>query len=323
MKAIVYHKYGSPEVLELKEVEKPTPRANEVLIKIHATSLNSWDVDLVRGTPFIVRLAGGGLFKPIKKIIGCDVAGVVEQVGKDVKTFRPGDEVFGDLSRCGWGGFAEYVCAIEKALTIKPAGISFEQAAALPQAGVMALQGVRDYGTVQPGQKVLINGAGGGVGTFAIQLAKLFGAEVTGVDSAAKFEMMCSLGADHVIDYTKEDFTKNGKEYDLILDVIGHHSIFEYKSALAKTGMYRMIGGHMTLIFQSMALGPLISIVGDKKMGVLSHEPNKGLDFLLSLIGEGKMVPVIDSCYPLREVGDALRFLGEGGAKGKVVITIS
>lgn len=322
MKAVVYEKYGEPNVLEFKEIERPIPKPNEVLIKVHATSLNSWDVDLVRGSPFIVRLAGGGLFKPIKKIVGCDVAGVVQDIGTDVKTFQRGDEVFGDLSQCGWGGFAEYVCANEKALTIKPSGISFEQAAALPQAGVMALQGVRDYGKVQPGQKVLINGAGGGVGTFAIQLAKLFGAEVTGVDSADKFEMMRSIGADHVIDYTQEDFTKSSKQYDLILDVIGHHSIFEYKNALAKNGMYRMIGGHMALIFQSMMVGPLISIAGDKKMGVLSHEPNKGLDFLLALIGEGKVVPIIDRCYPLSKVGEALQFLGEGRAKGKVVINI-
>ena len=222
MKAIVYTKYGPPDVLELKEVAKPTPKDNEVLIKVHAASVNDWDWALLRGVPFVNRLTTG-ILKPIKiKILGSDIAGRVEAVGKNAKQFQAGDEVFGDLSGLAWGGFAEYVCAPENRLILKPASMSFEQAAAIPQAAVLALQGLRDKRQVQPGQKVLINGAGGGAGSFAIQIAKSFGVEVTGVDSTTKLDMMRSLGADHVIDYKQEDFTKNGQRYDLILDLMGY-----------------------------------------------------------------------------------------------------
>jgi len=321
MKAIVYTKYGPPEVLKLEEVAKPTPKDNELLIKIHAASINSWDWDLLRGTPFMNRLMFGVL-KPKTKILGCDIAGRVEAVGRNVKQFQPGDEVFGDISGCGWGGFAEYVCASENALALKSAGMTFEQAAAVPQAGLLALQGLRDKGQIQPGQKVLINGAGGGAGTFAVQIAKSYGAEVTGVDSTGKLDMLRSIGADHVIDYTQEDFTKNGQRYDLILDVAAYRSIFDYKRALRPKGIYVMVGGSTPRILQAMFLGPWISMTGSKKMGILMHKPNKGLAFMKELLEAGKVVPVIDKRYPLSKVPEALRYFGKGDAKGKVVITV-
>jgi NADPH:quinone reductase-like Zn-dependent oxidoreductase len=321
MKAIVYERYGSPDVLELKEVEKPVPKDNEILIKVYAASVNDWDWGLLRGKPFVNRLLFG-LLKPKIKILGVDIAGQVEAVGRNVKKFQPGDEVFGDISGCGWGGFAEYVCALENALSLKPASIKFEEAAAVPQAAVLALQGLRDKRQIQPGQKVLINGAGGGAGTFAVQIAKSFGAEVTGVDSTSKLDMMRSIGADQVIDYTREDFTKNGQRYDLILDFAAYHSIFDYKRALSPKGIYVMVGGSSARIFQVMFLGPWISMTGSKKMGILMHKPNKDLAFMKELFEAGKVVPIIDRCYPLNETAEALRYFGEGHARGKVVITV-
>jgi NADPH:quinone reductase-like Zn-dependent oxidoreductase len=269
MKAIVYEKYGPPDVLELKEVEKPIPSDNEVLVKIHAASVNSWDRDLMRGKPFFNRMISG-LLKPKYRILGCDIAGRVEALGSMVKQFQLGDGVFGDLSGYGFGGFAEYVCARENALSLKSERMTFEEAAAIPQAATLALQGLRDKGQIQPGEKVLINGAGGGVGTFAVQIAKLFGAEVTGVDSTGKLDMMRSIGADSIIDYTKEDFTKNGQLYDLILDVVTYRSIIDYKRALKPGGIYVMLGGgSWNRIFQIMFMGPLISMIGSKKIGTL------------------------------------------------------
>jgi len=321
MKAIVFTKYGPPDVLQLKEVEKPTPKDDEVLIKVHAASINSWDWELLRGKPFVNRLLFG-LLKPKIKILGADIAGRVEAVGRNVKQFQPGDGVFGDISGCGWGGFAEYVCASENALVLKPASMTFEEVAAVPQAAVLALQGLRDKGQIQPGQNVLINGAGGGAGTFAVQIAKSFGAEVTGVDSTRKLDMMRSIGADKVIDYTKEDFTKNKQRYDLILDFAAYHSIFDYKRALSPKGIYVMVGGSMAALFQAVFLGPLISMTGSKKMGILAHKPNKGLDFMKELFEAGKVVPVVDKRYPLSEVAEALRYFGKGHARGKVVITL-
>jgi NADPH:quinone reductase-like Zn-dependent oxidoreductase len=321
MKAIVYERYGPPDVLQLKEVKKPTPKDNEVLIKVHAASINSWDWELLRGKPFVNRLLFG-LLKPKIKILGADIAGRVEAVGRNVKQFQPDDEVFGDLCECGWGGFAEYVCARENTLALKPASMTFEEVAAVPQAAAMALQGLRDKGQIQPGQKVLINGAGGGVGTFAVQIAKSFGAEVTGVDSTKKLDMLRSIGADQVIDYTQEDFTKSGQRYDLILDVAAYHSIFDYKRALSPKGIYVMVGGSSARIFQAIFLGPLISMTGSKKLGILAHKPNKGLDFMKELFEAGKVVSVIDRRYPLSEVPEALRYFGKGHAKGKVVITV-
>ena len=326
MKAIVWTKYGSPNFLELKEVAKPIPKNNEVLVKVFAVSINSWDWELLMGVPFVNRLMAG-LLKPKRiTILGCDIAGRVEAVGKNVTQFQAGDEVFGDLSRCGWGGFAEYVCARENALALKPSIMTYEQAAATPQAGLLALQGLRKgqikQEETQPKQTVLINGASGGVGSFAVQMAKSFGAEVTGVCSTGKMEMVRSLGADHVIDYKQEDFTKNGQHYDLILDVKGYHSLFDYRRALNPKGRYVMAGGSTALVNQLIFLGPWISMAGNKKMGLLMHKANKGLDCMIALFEAGKVIPVIDSCYPLSEVAEAMRYFGEGNAKGKVVITL-
>ena len=322
MKAIVYHTYGSPDVLELKEVAKPTPKDNEVLVKVHAASVNSWDWDLLRGKPFLARLVGGGVFKPKYQILGADIAGRIEAVGRNVRQFQPGEEVFGDLSGGSWGGFAEYVCAHENAVLLKPARMTFEEAAAVPQAALLALQGLRDKGQIKPGQKVLINGAGGGVGTFAVQIAKACGAEVTGVDSTRKLDLLRSLGADQVIDYTQADFTNNGQRYDLILDVVASRSIFAYKRALRPKGMCVIIGGSLATIFQALLLGPWISLTGRKKVGLLIYKQNKDLVFMKELLEAGKVVPVIDRRYPLREVAEALRYFGEGHVKGKVVITL-
>ncbi|MFC2002239.1 NAD(P)-dependent alcohol dehydrogenase [Chloroflexota bacterium] len=290
------------------------------MIKVHAASVNDWDWGLLRGKPFVNRFLFG-LLKP-NKILGCDIAGRVEAVGRNVKQFQPGDEVFGDISGCGFGAFAEYVCARDNVLALKPASMTFDEAAAVPQAAVLALQGLRDKGQIQKGQKVLINGAGGGAGTFAVQIAKSSEAEVTGVDNTSKLDMMRSIGADHVIDYTEEDFTKNGQRYDLILDFAAYHSIFDYKRALNPKGIYVMVGGSSARFSQVMFLGSWISMTGSKKMGALMHKPNKDLAFMKELLEAGKVVPVIDRRYPLGEVAEALRYFGEGHAKGKVVITL-
>jgi NADPH:quinone reductase-like Zn-dependent oxidoreductase len=317
MKAIVRTKYGSPDVLELKEVEKPTPKDNEVLVKIHAASINKADLYLLRGS--LIRLLGGGLLKPKRKILGTDIAGRVEAVGRDVRQFQPGDEVFGGAS----GGFAEYVCAREDALVLKPANVTFEEAAAVTVAAITALQGLRK-GHVQSGQKVLINGASGGVGTFAVEIAKSFGAEVTAVCSTGKLDMVRSIGADHVIDYTQEDFTKSGQRYDLIIAANGYHPILHYRRALSPKGICVTTGGSMAQIFQAILLGPLISLIGSKKMGSMGIAKlnQKDLVFLKELLEAGKLVPVIDRCYPLSEVAEAFRYFEEGHVKGKVVITL-
>jgi NADPH:quinone reductase-like Zn-dependent oxidoreductase len=276
MKASVYTRYGSPDVLQIREVEKPFPKDNEVLVKVYAASVNVEDLDFLRGTAWSVRILGP--LKPKYKILGFDVAGRVEAVGRNVKQFYPGDEVFGDLFSYGFGAFAEYVSVPEKALVLKPDSMTFEEAATVPSRAIIALQGLRGKRPIQPGQKVLINGAGGGVGPFAVQIAKSFGAEVTGVDSAKKLDMIHSIGADYVIDYTKEDFTKNGQRYDLILDIAGYHSIFDYKRALSSKGIYALVGGSRAVIFQALFIGPLISLTGDKKMGLMSWEPNNKED---------------------------------------------
>jgi NADPH:quinone reductase-like Zn-dependent oxidoreductase len=317
MKAIVYTKYGSPDVLQLKEIEKPTPQDNQVLVKVQAASLNAYDWHMMRAKPFLVRFMGGGLLKPKNTILGADMAGRVEAVDGNAKQFHPGDEVFGP----GRGSFAEYVCAPENALALKPANISFEEAAAVPMAAITALQGLRDKGRIQPGQKVLIHGASGGVGTFAVQIAKLFGAEVTAVCSPRNLDMARSLGADHVIDYTREDFTKKEQRYDLILAANGDRSISDYRRALSPKGIYVMAGGSTAQIFQAMLLAPWISLMGSKKMGgVSAKRSQKDLVFLKELLEAGKIKPVIDRRYPLSEVAQAIRYLEEGHAQGKVVI---
>ncbi len=320
MKAIVYTHYGSPDVLQFKEVAKPTPTDDEVLIKVQAVSVNRSDWEGLRGKPLYARI--GGLLKPRHHILGSDIAGRVEIAGRNIRQFQPGDEVFGDILGRN-GGFAEYVCARERALALKPASMTFEEVAAIPQAAVIALQGIREKGQVQPGQQVLINGAGGGAGTFAVQLAKLYGAEVTGVDHTDKLDFLRSLGADHVIDYTQEDFTKNGNQYDLILDLVAHRSVFAYKRALRPNGSYFMVGGSVATIFQILLLGPWMRRTTGKNIRLLAVQPNpKDMVYITELFEAGKVVPVIDRRYPLSEVPEALRYLGEGHARGKLVITV-
>jgi NADPH:quinone reductase-like Zn-dependent oxidoreductase len=322
MRAIVYHRYGSPDVLELEEVEKPTPKDDEVLVKVHAASVNALDWHLLRADPFLARL-NMGLIKPKHQILGADVAGRVESVGRNVKQLRPGDEVFGDIFESGLGGFAEFVSAQEDAWVLKPANMTFDEVAAVPVAALTALQGLRDKGQIETGQKVLIHGASGGVGTFAVQIAKAFGAEVTAVCSTRNVDMVRSLGADQVIDYTKEDFTRMGQQYDLILAVNGYHPIFDYKRALSPKGRYVMTGGTMAQFFQAIALGPVISTTGSKKVGnFLAKANHNDLLLIKELLEAGKIVPVIDRRYPLREVAEAIRYVEEGHAKGKVVITV-
>ncbi|MCW4039884.1 MAG: NAD(P)-dependent alcohol dehydrogenase [Candidatus Bathyarchaeota archaeon] len=319
MKAIVIEKYGPPsEVLQLKDVEKPIPKDNEVLIKIMAASINDGDNSFVKGNPFIVRFTYG-LLKPKHMIPGGDIAGQVEAVGKNVKQFNPGDEVYGDLGASGFGAFAEYVSVSENVLALKPVNITYEKAAAVPQYALVALQGLRDKGQIQPGQKVLIHGASGGVGTFAVQIAKSFGADVTGVCSTRNLDMVRSIGADHVIDYTQEDFTQSEKRYDLILDMVSNRSLSDYTRSLSPKGSYVSVAFNLN----SLILGPLISMTGSKKVSQLSHSPNvNDLLYMKDLIEAGKVDPVIDRRYPLSEVPEAFRRYGEGHPSGKVVITV-
>jgi NADPH:quinone reductase-like Zn-dependent oxidoreductase len=320
MKAIVRTEYGSADVLQLTDVAKPTPTDDELLIKVHAVSINGSDREGLIGKPLYARL--GGLRRPAYPILGSDIAGRVEVVGKSNTQFKPGDEVFGEIP--GYhGGFAEYVCTSGTTLALKPASMTFEEAAAIPQAGVIALQGMRDKGQVQPGQKVLMNGAGGGAGSFAIQLAKLYGAEVTGVDNTGKMDYLRSLGADHVIDYTKEDFTKNGQQYDLILDVIAHRSVFAYARALRPNGTYFFVGGSVATLFQILFLGPLMRKMTGKNIRILMVPQNrKDLIAVTELCEAGEIRPVIDRKYPFSEVPEAMRYVAEGRAKGKVIITV-
>jgi len=324
MKAIVYTEYGSPDVLQLKEVEKPTPKVDEVLVKVQAASLNAGDWHALRGTPFLQRLESG-FPKPKNPILGADVAGRVEAVGGNVKSFQPGDEVYGDLYWCGFGAFAEYVCVPEKSLALKPDNISFEAAAAVPQAAFTALHALRDQGQVPPGQKVLINGASGGVGTFAVQIAKSFDAEVTGVCSTRNLEMVSSIGADNVIDYTQENFTQNGQRYDLIVDIVANHSLSDLKISLSPNGICVVVGfSTMVHMFKVRLLGPWMSRNGNQRMGMLMpKEDENDLVFMKEMLEAGKVVPVIDRCYPLSETPEAIRYLEEGPARGKVVITMA
>ena len=323
MKAIVCTQYGPPELLQFKEIAKPAPKDNEALVKICVASANPLDWRLMRGKPFLVRLFFG-LLKPRLEILGSDFAGRVEAVGKDVTQFRPGDEVFGVKSFAG-GAFGEYVCAREEELASKPANVSFESAAAVPIAAITALQGLRDKGGIKPGQKVLVDGASGGVGTFAVQIAKAFGAEVTAVCSTTKMEIARSIGADHVIDYTRENFTQNGQQYDLILAANARHSIFAYRRALSPGGICVKAGGHPNLqgAFEDLLVAPILSRMGRKKTRSFIAKGSKSdLVVLQELLESGKIVPVIDRRYPLSETPEALRYLEEGHARGKVVLTV-
>jgi NADPH:quinone reductase-like Zn-dependent oxidoreductase len=320
MKAVVYTKYGPPDVLKIEEIEKPIPQDKQVLIKVHAASINSGDWRVMRADPFFIRLMGMGLLKPKITRLGSDVAGLVEAVGENVKQFRRGDEIFG----CGEGSFAEYVLAKEANLALKPANRSFEETAAVPVAALTALQGIRSAGGIRPGQKVLIQGASGGVGTFAVQLAKSFEAEVTAVCSTRNLDMARSIGADHVIDYTQEDFTKIPLTYDLIFAVNGYHSLSAYKRTLSPRGIYICAGGTMPQIFQAMLLGPILSRKGDKKLGSMgiAKVNQEDLVYLGELLEAGIIFPVIDRSYPLSEIVEAFRYFEEKHAQGKVVVTV-
>jgi NADPH:quinone reductase-like Zn-dependent oxidoreductase len=323
MKAIVCTKYGPPDVLHLEDVTKPAPKDDEVLISIHAASINAKDWRLMRANPFFIRLMVGGLSKPKYKILGFDVAGRVEAVGSNVKQFQPGDEVFGCLSRYSGGAFAEYVCAGENEIALKPANLSFEQAAAVPLAAMTALHALRDKGNIRPGQKVLIQGASGGVGMFAVQVAKYFGVEVTAVCSTRNLEMMRSLRADHIIDYKKEDFTRNGQHYDLVLAVNGYHPISDYLHVLTPEGIYVVAGGSMLQLFEAAIRGRRNSKARSQKTYVASLVPSqKDLLLMKELLESGKVVPIIDGCYPLSKTVEAFRYFETVHAKGKVVIAV-
>ena len=316
--------YGPPDVLSLEEVTTPVPKTGEVLVRMSASSVNMADVDYLLGRPKFARL-GTGLRVPKNRGLGLDVAGVVEAVGENVTRFRPGDEVFGDLTEHGFGAFAEYVCAPEATFAPKPKGLTFEAAAAAPQAGVLALQGLRGKRPVRPGQRVLINGAGGNIGPFAVQIAKSFGAEVTGVDGTEKLDLLRSVGADHVIDYTEVDYTATGQQYDRILDVAASRPIRESRRALRPKGVYVAVPGSIAGVFRSAVVGPLTSLVGSRTMGMHMWKPFNQADvaFLTQLLESGDVVPVIDRTYPLSEVPEALAYQNEGRARGKVSITMA
>lgn len=322
MKAIVLTKYGSPSDLLLKEIDNPTPKDDEVLIKVKAASVNDWDWCLVRGTPFYIRLLCG-LFKPKVQIPGVDIAGEIVAVGKNVSRFQTGDEVYGDLSENGFGGFAEYVCAPVNALALKPENMTYIDAAAIPHAAMLAVQGLHDLGKIQSGQKLLINGAGGGVGTLGVQIAKAIGVEhVKGVDSSNKLNMMRLVGFDHTIDYRQDDFTENGKLYDLILDPKTNRSIFKYLRVLKTNGSYVTVGGLTSRLFQALFFSPIIRFFYKKNVHVLGLKPNKDLDYINELFEAGQIKAVIDGPYELSSAVEAIQHFGEGNHKGKVIITM-
>lgn len=319
MRALVFTKYGSPEVLQLKEIAKPTPKENEVLVKIHTTAVNDYDWSLIRGKPYLLRLLYGVL-RPKHQIPGMELAGTVEALGTNANSFKIGDAVYGDISQYGFGSFAEYVCINEKALTLKPEKMSFEEAAAISHAAMLAVQGLVDIGEIKKGAKILINGAGGGVGTFGLQIAKLYDAEVTGVDTGNKLKMMKELGFDHIIDYKKEDFTKNKQRYDLILDAKTTRSTFRYLRVLNPNGKYVTVGGYLNRLFPLIILKPLISIISNKRVHIVALKPNKDLEYINELFSAGKIKPVIDGPYKLSEVPRLIQYFGEGKHQGKIII---
>jgi NADPH:quinone reductase-like Zn-dependent oxidoreductase len=319
LKAIVYTEYGGPQALRMAEVKEPTPAPDEVLVKVCAVSVNDWDYAMLHGD-WVNRLMNG-LRRPKRQIVGSDVAGRVVTMGADAKKFRIGDEVFGDLSG-RWGGFAEYVCAPENMLALKSPAMSFEQAAAIPQAGMLAVQALLDKGQIQTRKTLLINGAGGGVGTFGIQIAKQFGVEITAVDSVGKLPMLKALGVHHTIDYRREDFTRNGKQYDLILDVKTNRSIYDYRRVLSPSGMYATVGGEYGALFQTFAFGSLATAFSDRQLKVVALKQNKDLLYFNGMFESGKVIPVLDGPYTLEEVPAVFRIFGRGDHKGKMVVTV-
>jgi NADPH:quinone reductase-like Zn-dependent oxidoreductase len=324
MRAFVRDRYGSPGVLELRDVVMPVVRAGEVLVRVRAASLNQADLDYLYGRPLLTKM-GTGFRRPKNRGLGLDVAGQVEAVGAGVTQFRPGDDVFGDLTEFGYGAFAEYACAPERAWASKPVAMTYEQAATVPQSGILAIQGLRGGERIRPGSRVLVNGASGNVGPFAVQIAKAFGAEVTGVCSTGKMDLVGALGADHVLDYTREDYTRSGQRYDWIVDVAGNRSLLENRRALAPGGVYVMVGGSTGRIFAALLLGPLISLAGSRKLGLMMWwKPFRKDDVarLEELVDAGRIAPVIDRRYQLADVPDALRYLDSGRARGKIVVTV-
>ncbi len=321
MKAIILKEYGLPNVLEIGEVAKPIPNDKEVLVRIHSASINDWDWGLVRGKPFVIRLFFG-LKKPKINIPGVDVSGKIEAVGGKVSSFKIGDEIYCDLSECGCGGFAEYVCIPEDILSQKPSNMNYNDASALPHAGLLALQGLVEKGKVKSGQSILINGAGGGVGTLGIQILKSYGLKVTGVDSDEKLDLMKSLGFDSVMDYKKVDFTDTGEKYDLILDTKSNRSVFKYARSLKRHGTYITVGGSMYRLFEIFLLGSLISLFTGKKLSVLILKPNKGLDQISKLVEKGQIRPVVDGPYEFDKIPELIQFFGEGKHLGKIVVEI-
>jgi NADPH:quinone reductase-like Zn-dependent oxidoreductase len=321
MKAIIFKEYGLPNDLEIGEVSKPIPNDEEVLVRIHSASINDWDWGLVRGKPFVIRLFFG-LKKPRINILGVDVSGKIEAVGDKVSSFKIGDEIYCDLSECGCGGFAEYVCVPKEILSRKPSNMSHNDAAALPHAGTLVLQGLVEKGKVKSGQSILINGAGGGVGTLGIQILKSYGVNVTGVDSDEKLDLMKSLGYDRVMDYKKVDFTENGEKYDLILDTKSYKSVFKYARSLKKNGVYITMGGSMYRLFEIALLGPLISLFSGKKLRVLIHKPNEGLNQISKLVEKGQIRPVVDGPYEFDKIPELIQYFGEGKHLGKIVVEI-
>jgi NADPH:quinone reductase-like Zn-dependent oxidoreductase len=321
MKALFRERYGTPDVLTLRDVECPAPKADEVLLRVHAASVNDWDWVQLQGGSLFDRVLFG-LLTPRVKILGCDVSGRVAAVGSQASRFKPGDEVYGDLCGSGFGGFAEYVCAPETSLATKPPHMTFEQAASIPQAGMLAVQGLLDVGRLRPGQKLLLNGAGGGVGTFALQIAKRLGVEVTVVDKPGKLEVLRAIGADHVVDFSREDFTRGDRRYDLILDVKTNRPPWAYARALNPGGTYVTVGGSMLRLLQALVLGPVISWLLEKRLRIVALKPNKDLGYFNELFEAGQLAPVIDGPYSLAAARDALRHFGTGQHIGKVVITM-
>ena len=322
MKAVVMERYGGADVLGLRDVPVPRPGAHEVLVRVQAASVNDWDWAMVQGRPFAARLLHG-LLKPRVATPGCDIAGRVEAVGTGVEALQAGDEVYGDLCECGFGAFAEYVCVPAATLARKPAAMTFEQAAAIPQAAMLAVQGLVDVGGIQDGQRILLNGAGGGVGTFALQLAKLHDVEVTGVDRGSKLDMLRAMGADHVVDYMEQDFTRSGEAYDLILDVKTDRPLRAYARALRPGGTYATVGGDTARLLRVAALGSLVARGSRKRLRVVALKPNKDLAFVNELFEAGGVTPVIDRLYALEEVREAFRYYSTGDHKGKIVVAIA
>lgn len=323
MKAVIFEKYGLPEkVLEIREVEKPIPKNNEVLIKIHFTAVNDYDWGLIRGKPFLLRLMFG-FFKPKYPIPGMELSGIIDAVGSNVQKMKVGDAVYGDISTYGFGSFAEYISINEKAIIKKPNEISFEEAAAIPHASLLALQALQDKGDIRHGQKILINGAAGGVGTFGLQLAKLYDCEVTGVDSGEKLEMMKSIGFDYVIDFKKVNFTENDLQYDLILDCKSNKSPFSYLKSLKSNGKYVTVGGKLVSLFKILFWGKILSFFSSKKLQILSLRPNEGLDYINELFKQNKIKCILDGSYSIEEIPRLIRYFGDGKHKGKIVIKMN